>query len=281
MMRSLWTAASGMKAQQLNIDVISNNLSNVATTGYKKERMEFKDLLYQTIEKAKGTEESQNPRPTSVQIGHGVRAVATVKDFGIGNIEQTGSTFDFAIEGDGFFVVRDIGATKSDEQTMLYTKDGSFKISAAPDGTKYLTTSQGYQVLNSDNKPILISDKKSDVNVANITVDQNGEFSYVDSASKKVAMNQKLKVVRFPNSNGLENIGNNLFKSTPAAGKATAETGLGNNTSKIMQGFLERSNVQIVEEMVNMIVAQRAYEINSKSIQASDDMMQQANNLRR
>ncbi|HAN10381.1 MAG TPA: flagellar basal-body rod protein FlgG [Clostridiales bacterium] len=284
MMRSLWTAASGMKAQQLNIDVISNNLANVTTTGYKKSRMEFKDLFYETLEKSRGSEESQNPRPTSLQIGHGVRAAATVKDFTIGNIEQTGDVFNFALEGDGFFAVKSFGATSNDDDvnSYVYTKDGSFKVSADAEGLKYLTTAQGYVIMNENNEPILLSGENGEIDTSKITVDQNGAFSYIDSTSQKVELNQRLKVVQFYNPNGLESIGDNLYKRTAASGKEVSEEEVPSyKKSKVLQGYLERSNVQIVEEMVNMIVAQRAYEINSKSIQASDEMMQQANQLRR
>jgi len=283
-MRSLWTAASGMKAQQLNIDIISNNLANVTTTGYKKERIEFKDLFYETIEKARGSEESKNPRPTSLQVGHGVRAAATVKDFTMGNIEQTGDLFNFALEGEGFFMVKAFGATDDteDPNSFVFTKDGSFKISADEDGVKYLTTSQGYLVMNENNEPVTLTTDAEDIDTTKITVDQNGEFSYVDSNSQKVALNQKLRVVQFYNPNGLESIGDNLYKRTAASGKAISEEEIPSyKKSKVLQGYLERSNVQIVEEMVSMIVAQRAYEINSKSIQASDEMMQQANQLRK
>lgn len=267
MMRSLWTAASGMTAQQLSVDVISNNLSNVNTTGYKKERVEFKDLLYETMERARVLE-GGGGRPVNLQVGHGTTAVATVRDYSTGNFDQTGNPLDFAIDGEGFFTVL---GPKGD---INYTRDGSFKISVTEEG-KMLTTSDGYPVLDDTGNPIYIN-----VNLSSLTVSDTGELSYLDEEGVTVPLGQKLGVVKFENRNGLESIGRNLYASTEACGEPIPDEELGER-SVIFQSFLESSNVQVVEEMVKLIVAQRAYEINSKSIQSSDEMLGIANNLRR
>ncbi|MCT4607196.1 MAG: flagellar basal-body rod protein FlgG [Marinisporobacter sp.] len=264
MMRALWTAASGMKAQQLNIDTISNNLANVNTTAYKKQRVEFKDLLYEQVTN-KSIEEGQG-RPVNLEIGYGVMPMGTLRSFGKGNLEQTNNDTDFAIDGDGFFEVRD------ENDNLFYTKDGSFKLSVVDDEAR-LVTSEGYFVqaegadieLGSDIKELTVSPEGI------INVKRKGEEDFEEIG--------QMTLVRFPNPAGLEAIGQNLYKVTNASGEAIeAEDG---DAGIIKQGFLESSNVSVVEEMVKMITAQRAYEINSKSIQTADQMLEQANNLRR
>lgn len=266
MMRALWTAASGMTAQQLNVDVISNNLSNVNTTAYKKERVEFKDLLYETMDRARVID--GQGKPVNLQVGHGTTAVATVKDFGTGNPEQTSNPLDFAIDGEGFFMVQ---GPKGD---INYTRDGSFKISIT-DAGKMLTTSDGFPVLDDTGNSIIIG-----VDLSKLQVSQTGDLSYVDADGITQPLGQKLGVVKFENRNGLESLGKNLYASNEATGAPIPDAESG-SLSLINQGFLESSNVQTVEEMVKLIVAQRAYELNSKAIQSSDEMLGIANNLRR
>lgn len=272
MMRSLWTAASGMTSQQMNVDTISNNLANVNTNGYKKERVEFKSLLYQTMERASLDESNKGGKPVNLQVGLGVTPIVTSRDFTTGNLQRTDGTFDLAIEGRGFFVV-DKG-----DGNLAYTRDGNFKLSVGDDETT-LVTSEGYSVLNIDGEPITIP---GDVIVDDINIDTLGNLTYVDENKETQEISTSIDVVQFPNVQGLEAIGENLYVTTSASGEAVQESsGDINKISKIVQGYIETSNVAAVQEMVNLIVAQRAYDLNSKSIQASDDMLQQANNLKR
>ncbi|MDP4182199.1 MAG: flagellar basal-body rod protein FlgG [Bacillota bacterium] len=266
MMRALWTAGGGMMAQQFNVDVISNNLANVNTTGYKKERAEFKDLLYETVDRAYMLNGSG--KPVNLQVGHGTAVVASVKNFSAGNLEKTDNNLDFAINGDAFFQVK--GPTGE----TAYTKDGSFKVSIGDQGN-ILTTSDGFPVLDDTGNPITLN-----VDVSKLTVTSSGELNYIDQTGATVSLGQKIGLVKFPNKQGLEAIGNNLFKPNSASGAAVLDADQGDKSS-LQQGYLESSNVQVVEEMVKMIVAQRAYEINSKAIQSADEMLGLANNLRK
>lgn len=266
MMRALWTAASGMMAQQTNVDVISNNLANVNTTSFKKERAEFKDLLYETMDRARVL--PTGGKPVNLQVGHGTTAVATVKNFETGSPEETGNPLDFFIDGEGFFAVTGPAGE------VNYTRDGSFKISIDENG-KTLTTSDGYPVLDDTGAPITI-----DVDLSKLVISQKGELSYIDDQGQTVPTGQTIGLTYFENKNGLESLGRNLYKPTPAAGTPIAAAD-STQTSLIQQNFLESSNVKTVEEMVKLIVAQRAYELNSKAIQSSDDMLGIANNLRR
>ena len=264
-MRALWTAASGMKAQQLNIDTISNNLANVNTTGYKKQRAEFKDLLYQTVKKTNLVEGEGSP--VNLQIGHGVMPGATTRLLENGNLDKTDNATDLALNGPGYFAIQNPSGEK------FYTRDGSFKFSVNEDSQK-LVTSEGYTVLNADDSEIILEQGQKD-----LKIDEDGNISVTDADGKNVSIG-KLKVVQFLNPAGLEAVGKNMLTANEASG---AEIPLGDEKreTKISQGFLESSNVQIVDEMIKMIMAQRAYEVNSKSIQTSDEMMQMANNLRR
>lgn len=266
MMRALWTAASGMTAQQMNVDVISNNLSNVNTTAYKKERVEFKDLLYETMARARVID--GQGKPVNLQVGHGTAAVATVKNFETGSPEQTDNPLDFFIDGEAFFMVQ---GPKGD---INFTRDGSFKLSIT-DGGNMLTTSEGFPVLDDTGNPIIIT-----VDLSRLIVSQEGELSYKDEDGITVPLGQRIGLVKFENRNGLESLGKNLYASNEATGDPIPDAESG-TLSLIDQGFLESSNVQTVEEMVKLIVAQRAYELNSKAIQSSDEMLGIANNLRR
>lgn len=267
MMRALWTASSGMLAQQTNVDVISNNLANVNTTGYKKERTEFKDLLYETLSRANVLQGTGNA--VNLQVGHGVAPASIVSTYTLGNLEKTDNPLDFAINGDGFFAARDVNGN------TVYTKDGGFKVSVT-DGETRLVTSEGYPVLDQDDNEIILTG----IDINNLTVNPQGEISYLDADGQQQSLGQALKVVRFPNTEGLLKLGSNFVGPSPASGEPVSEADL-DQKSMVMQKYLESSNVQVVEEMVKMIVAQRAYEMNSKSVQTSDEMLQLANNLRR
>lgn len=260
-MRALWTAASGMKAQQLNVDTISNNLANVNTTGYKKQRAEFKDLFYETLSRNTET------RPVNLEVGHGVMPVATMRSFERGSFEQTHNELDFAIDGEGFFTVRD------ENDNWYYTRDGSFKLSVDPGGGTYLVTSDGYYV-QSD-----MGDTELGDDVKEVVVDEFGIINVKRQGEEEPEEMGQLILVSFANPAGLEGIGKNLYRETMASGEYFEA--FEGDAGKIMQGFLESSNVQVVEEMVKLITAQRAYEVNSKSIQTADQMLEQANNLRR
>ncbi|HHW47944.1 MAG TPA: flagellar hook-basal body protein [Clostridiaceae bacterium] len=266
MMRALWTAASGMTAQQLNVDVISNNLANVNTTAFKKDRVEFKDLLYETLDRARLLDDGG--RPVNLQVGHGTTPVATVKNFEMGNFERTDNPLDFAINGEAFFMVR------GPRGEVVYTRDGSFKISVTDEGNM-LTTADGYPVLDQDEMEIYL-----DFEISRLVVSETGELSYMDEDGITIPLGQRIGLVRFPNRNGLVSLGKNFYGWTEASGYPIPDEEFV-DSSIIYQNFLESSNVKVVEEMVKLIVAQRAYEINSKAIQSSDEMLGIANNLRR
>ncbi len=266
MMRALWTAASGMTAQQLNVDVVSNNLANVNTTGYKKERVEFKDLLYETMDRAYMLD--GKGKPVNLQVGHGTTAVATLKSFAKGNFEETKNPLDFAIDGEGFFMIM------GPKGQILYTRDGSFKASVTEEGQK-ITTAEGYPVLDENGNEIVLN-----IDISKLNAGPDGSLSYTDESGVAVDLGQRLGVVKFPNRAGLESVGGNFYMQNSASGLPAADWELGER-SVVTQGFIESSNVQVVEEMVKLIVAQRAYEINSKAIQAADEMLGQANNLKR
>jgi len=270
MVRGLWTAASGMIAQQVNVDTISNNLANVNTVGYKKEATNFKSLLYETMQ-SPSIPGVQQP-PTSMQVGHGVRALPNTRTYSMGLLQETGGITDMAIEGKGFFVVQRNGQT-------TYTKDGSFRTALTEDGSYALVTSDGNPVLSDEDQSILIP---KDVSIDKIVVEKDGSVYYTDEATKTRMDIAKIKVVQFSNAEGLEAIGNNLFVQTRASGEPLVE---GDSedivSSNIKTGFLEGSNVEVAEEMVKLIVAQRAYELNSTAIKTVDTMLQQANELKR
>ena len=264
-MRSMWTAATGMKAQQLNIDTISNNLANVNTTSYKGQRAEFKDLFYATMKKNNITDEEG--RPVNLQVGHGVMPVATKKEFRTGSFLETDNPFDIAIDGTGFFAV------ELPNEEVRYTRDGSFKLSVDGDEAM-LVTSEGYIVLSEDEDEIVFDEGIRDINI-----DEFGYITSTDEDGETVEI-ARLKFVNFMNPEGLLSEGMNLYSETAASGEEIpVETE--EMKSKIVQGYLESSNVQVVDEMVKMITAQRAYEINSKTIQTSDEMLQIINSLKR
>jgi flagellar basal-body rod protein FlgG len=271
-MRALWTAASGMAAQQMNVDTISNNLANVNTSGYKKERLEFKSLLYQTLRRADLDPANQTGQPVNLQVGLGVRPIATSRLFEQGNFQATGGRTDFAIEGGGFFVV------ERSPGEIAYTKDGTMKLSVA-DGGMTLVTSEGFPVLDINGDYVVFPDGYP---MDRLSFSEDGAISYTDPDGLTEDLGIQIALVQFMNPQGLESVGSNLFKTTAASGAAVYEVDGGAVIpSRIAQGYVEMSNVQVAEEMVNLIVAQRAYELNSKAITTSDEMLQTANNIRR
>ena len=273
MVRSLWSAASGMIAQQTNVDTIANNLANVNTTGYKTEVAEFKSLLYQNIQ-TKTTSANGKQKPIGAQVGLGVRNSAVTTVFKQGPLLASSSSTAFAIEGKGFFAVR------GEDNKIYYTRNGNFDFNVGNGNQMVLSTSDGLPVLDTTGKAISLNSNIYAVN--KITVTADGQLCYPDASNNAKPIGMKIGIFQFSNSAGLEKTGDTLYDQTIASGAALNEST--NNTlvkSSIAQGYLEGSGVQVVDEMVNMIVAQRAYEMNSKAITTSDQMMEQANNLKR
>jgi flagellar basal-body rod protein FlgG len=268
MMRSLWTAASGMIGQQSNLDVIANNLSNINTTGYKTQAANFKSLIYQTMQ-TKTTTTTGDAKPIGAQVGLGVRVASISSDFTQGALNASSGEFDYAIEGEGFFVVQ------MDDGSKAYTRNGHFVLAVTSDGLE-LTDSSGHAVLDTSGNPIKISgDYRSD----QISIDQSGRVLYTDSNNNQQELGIQVGLAYFPNASGLEKASDSNYIESEASGSPTVYS-VSELGSKMVSGYLEQSNVQAADEMVNMIIAQRAYEMNSKAITASDEMLQQANNLR-
>ena len=260
MMRALWTAATGMGAQQLNMDVVANNLANVNTSGFKRNRADFEDLLYQTHRQPGASQANGQMIPTGVQVGLGVRTVAVQKLFSQGDYQYTENQLDMAIEGDGFFRV-----LVNDQE--MYTRCGAFKL----DNNGVIVDSNGYILQPQFTVP--------EGSVA-IVISPSGQISALDQDSQVIAQAQ-ISTYKFINNAGLYAASRNLFRYTPASGDPIEGTPGTDDFGTIAQGYLEMSNVAVVDEMVNMIVAQRAYEANSKSIQTADSMLQIANNVKR
>jgi flagellar basal-body rod protein FlgG len=253
-----------MTGQQFNIDTIANNLANVNTTGFKEMRTDFEDLLYQT-QKLAGTPATEDTvLPTGVQVGHGVKPGATQKIFTQGSLQATGNTADLALSGEGFFRVIQM------DGTYAYTRDGSFKI----DAHGQLVTSNGLKL----SPEIILPDGFINSSLA---ISQDGRVTVKVNGSDDPVEVGQLEIYRFVNPAGLSSIGDNLMKSTPASGDAIAGRPGFDGMAQVEQKFLEMSNVSVVQEMVNMIVAQRAYEFNSRAIQTSDSMLATATSLKR
>lgn len=264
MMRSLWTAASGMVGQQFNIDTIANNLSNVNTTGFKLNRPDFEDLLYQTRRIAGTPATELTVVPTGVQVGHGVKVAATQKIFTQGSLQATGNISDVAIEGEGFF------RALLYDGTYGYTRDGAFKI----DSNGQIVTSNGYRIMPEIILPEgFIRDS--------LSISQDGKITVKIAGNDENIEIGQMQLFRFVNPTGLQAIGENLFKVSNASGDPIGGRPGFDGMGKVIHKFIEMSNVSVVQEMVNMIVAQRAYELNSKAIQTTDTMLGIANNLKR
>lgn len=262
MIRALWTAATGMEAQQLNIDTVANNLANVNTTGFKKSRVNFQDLIYQVIKKAGTPTALGSEVPTGVEIGHGVRPAATQKIFSLGSIQSTSNPLDLVIEGDGFFqVLQPDGSTS-------FTRDGSFKVD------------RNGRVCTADGLP-LIPEIYIPEDTTSIAISGDGIVAVELAGSTSLDEIGQIELVRFANTGGLQSRGRNLYQVTAASGEPIMGFPGLDGFGTIGQGYLEMSNVQVVEEMVDMITAQRAYEVNSKSIQAADELLRLAAQLRR
>lgn len=265
MSRAMRTAASGMVAQQLNIDNISNNLSNVNTTGFKKSKAEFQDLLYQTIRTA-GTSAAQGAIvPVEIQIGYGSRLVATNRTFEQGQVTATNNPFDLAIEneginGDGFFQI------SLPDGTVAYTRDGAFKLSQ--DGE--VVTSDGFLM----DPPVTISQDAVSVNISS-----DGAVEVLQSGTTAAANVGTIELAKFINPAGLRSIGRNLYLETEASGAPITGTPNTEGFGRVSQGFLELSNVNVVDELVNMIMAQRTYEVNARAVRTADEMMQATTNI--
>ncbi|HOJ78168.1 MAG TPA: flagellar basal-body rod protein FlgG [Bacillota bacterium] len=262
MIRALWTAGTGMMAQQLNIDTTANNLANANTVGYKKMRLEFQDLLYQTVRSAGSASAQGQVLPTGLQVGYGVRPVASTKIFTQGDFLASDNPLDIAIEGEGFLQMQ------LSDGTIAYTRNGSLKLSV--DGR--IVSSEGY---------VLQPEITIPTGTTSINIGSDGTVSVLVSGETDVQQIGQLELATFINPAGLENIGKGLYRQTAASGAPTISTPGTDGAGTIIQNYLEMSNVKVVDEMINIIVAQRAYEISSKSIQAADEMLQTANNLRR
>ncbi len=260
MIRSLWTGTTGMHGQQVNIDVIANNLANVSTTGFKKSTTAFQDLLYQTMKVPGAQTSAETQSPSGILIGLGVKPAAVTKVFNQGELIQTGNALDIAIEGQGFLQI------EMPDGTISYTRAGALQR----DGNGRLTNSDGYPVLPA----ITIPDGSSD-----ITISETGIVSAVIGRDSEATELGTLELVLFTNNAGLRAIGKNLFTETASSGTAQVGTPGSEGYGTLLQTFLEGSNVNIVEELASMITTQRAYEINSKTIQTSDEMMQTTNQL--
>jgi flagellar basal-body rod protein FlgG len=257
---ALYSSATGMQAQQLNLDTIANNLANVNTSGFKKSKLEFQDLLYQQSRPAGADSGAGNQVPSAVQIGAGSRVVSTAKIFTQGTMTQTDEQLDIGIQGEGFYEIQ------RPDGTSAYTRDGSFKLSSTG------------QVITNDGYPVLSGFQPIPTGATAISVSTTGAVT-VTTASGTTSF--QLQLARFANPTGLENAGGNLYLETAASGTPELGNPGENGFGTTIQKYLEGSNVNIVTEMVNMIVAQRAYEINSKAIQTSDSMLQEVNNLKR
>ncbi|MCX6828973.1 MAG: flagellar basal-body rod protein FlgG [candidate division Zixibacteria bacterium] len=262
MIKAMRTAASGMIAQQMNVDNIANNLANVNTTGFKRSKVEFQDVLYQNLRKAGTATAIGTVVPTNLDVGYGTRAVATVREFSVGDLTQSGNPLDLAISGNGFFQIQ------MPDGTLNYTRDGAFKVSA--EGR--VVTSDGF---------FLYPELTIPEDATSIAVGMDGDVSVQLVGNDMPQSIGRIELAKFINPAGLSAVGHNLYVRNAASGSPTVGTPAEEGLGKIDQGYLEISNVKVVDEMVNMIVAQRAYELNSKVIQTSEDMTQIVNNLKR
>lgn len=262
MMRALWTSASGMMSQQLNMDVLANNLANTNTTGFKKSRVEFQDLLYEHLRLAGSIDSFGQQIPLGVEVGHGAKPSATQKIFSAGEVQITNNPLDLAIQGDGFFQIL------MPDGTIRLSRDGSFKM----DGDGRIVTADGHPL-----EPAITIPTEA----TGISIRENGQVEITLPLGQGNEVVGQIQTIRVVNNAGLKSVGQNLYETTDASGEITIGTPGLDGFGTVAQGQLENSNVKVIEEMVNLITTQRAYEVNTKAIQASDEMLSQANNLRR
>jgi flagellar basal-body rod protein FlgG len=258
MLRALYTAASGMEAQQLNIDTIAHNLANINTSGFKLRRAQFQDLLYQNIRQAGAANTASTDIPVGLQVGLGTKPISTEINFAQGDFSSTGNPLDMVIQGQGFFQIRQASGE------LAYTRNGSFHLNKEGN----IVTSDGDQLEPS----ITVPAQQTGITIGadgTVTAQVNGQVQSLG----------KIELALFQNPSGLQTIGKSLFVATQASGDATTGTAGNEGLGSLMQGFVEQSNVSVVEEMVNMIISQRAYEANSKVIRTADDMFSQASSL--
>jgi flagellar basal-body rod protein FlgG len=262
MIKAMRTAASGMSAQQMNVDNIANNLANVNTTGFKRSKVDFQDVLYQNLRRAGTATALGTERPTGLSIGYGTRAVSTARQFANGDLTLTGNPLDMAISGDGFFQV------EYPDGTTVYTRDGSLRIG----GDGRMVTTDGYAILPEITIP---------EDATSVSIGTDGIIEVLQFGQDEPTEVGQIELARFMNPSGLTALGHNLYQITGASGDPITDTPTQNGLGQIDQGYLEGSNVKVVDEMVNMIVAQRAYEMNAKAIQTAEDMSSIANGLKR
>ena len=260
MIRSLWVAKTGLEAPQTNVDVISNNLANVSTNGFKRQRPVFEDLLYQTLRQPGAQSTQQTQVPSGLQLGTGVRPVATARIFTTGNLQNTANPLDLAVNGNGFFQVT------LPDGSVSYTRDGAFQL----DSQGQVVTSNGYPLQPTITIP---------PNALSITIGSDGTVSVLAAGATAPTQVGQIQLANFINPAGLQARGENLFLETAASGTAQTNVPGTNGLGALNQGFVETSNVNVTEELVNLITAQRAFEINSRAIQSSDQMLQKLTQL--
>lgn len=254
MLRSLWIAKTGMESQQTQLDVISNNLANVSTNGFKRSRAVFEDLLYQTLRQPGAQSSQQTQIPSGLQVGTGSRPVATARNFSQGSLQQTGNSLDLAINGQGFFQIQ------MPDGTTAYSRDGSFQL----DSNGQIVTPNGFPLQPSITIP---------ANTVAISVGQDGTVTVTQSGVATPVQVGTIQVATFINNGGLQPLGQNLYQETASSGSPTPNTPGLNGAGLLNQGYVEASNVNVVEELVNLIQTQRAFEINSRAIQTSDQIL--------
>lgn len=260
MMRSLWIAKTGMEAQQIQMDTVSNNLANVGTAGYKRAHAVFEDLMYQNLRQSGANSTEQSTLPTGLQVGLGTRAVATARNFSQGNLQQTNNNLDVAINGNGFFQVQ------MPDGSTAYTRDGSFKV----DANGQIVTNSGYVIAPGITVP---------PNTQSVTVGSDGTVTAMVAGNTAAVPLGNLQLAGFANPGGLEPRGQNLFVETASSGNPIQGAPGADGLGLLQQGYVESSNVNVVEELVAMIQTQRAYELSSKAIQTTDQMLQRLSQI--
>lgn len=269
MMRSLWVAKTGLDSQQTQLDVITNNLANVSTTAYKRQRPVFQDLVYQQLRANGLYQDAQTILPVGLEVGSGARIAATQRSFALGAMTQTSNPLDMAITGDGFFAVQN--PTNGE---VFYTRAGNFTLSPSSGGSSHITTSAGFSLLSNHGQPLEVPSDATTIMVGAdgaLSVYRAGDTSTPWTAG---GAPQQIGVWTFSNQAGLAGASDGLYAVTPASGDAIGGTARSGGSGAILQSYIEQSNVNVAEELVSLIAAQRAYEITAKSVTASDQMLQ-------